>query len=142
MELLILSQLKWDLMAITAYDYLDHLLEMLRSSLSAANMPPSTLKLHLDSLRRSSERLITLCATEAAFVHMQPSKVVSASLTSAVQQDFESQPLAGPNISLKHILGQIQAHTGIETVRNMATRNHLAVSSLMQRKAQQLFKRL
>ena len=31
MELLILSKLHWDLTAITAYDYVDHLLETLKS---------------------------------------------------------------------------------------------------------------
>ena len=31
MELLILSKLQWDLTAITAYDYMDHLLENLQT---------------------------------------------------------------------------------------------------------------
>ncbi len=128
MELLILSKLKWDLMAITAYDFLDHILERLqRSSCSATpeqqqqTKSCSTLQLepsHLDSLRRHTERLVSLCATDAAFVEMPPSVVASAAVASALQQDFESQPPAG-TAGLADIFERLRRLTRIEMVSKL-----------------------
>ena len=54
MELLILSKLKWDLTAVTAYDYLDHLLEALHRNNSSDDDADSRLleSSHLESLRK------------------------------------------------------------------------------------------
>ena len=54
MELLILSKLKWDLSAITPYDFLEYLLRLLAegSNIDSAQ------------LRRHTENFIILCATE------------------------------------------------------------------------------
>ena len=116
MELLILSKLKWDLTAITAFNYLDHLLAIFqRSELGSNNttIDPD----HLYSLRRQTERLITLCATESSFLGQPPSRVASASLASAVQQDFESHPPTSVNIN--DVLEKLQSCTRIEMVRDI-----------------------
>ena len=56
MELLILSKLKWDLTTVTAYDYLDHLLEALHRNNSSDNDAEADSRLlessHLESLRK------------------------------------------------------------------------------------------
>ena len=56
MELLILSKLKWDLTAVTAYDYLDHLLEALHRNNSSDDDAEADSRLlessHLESLRK------------------------------------------------------------------------------------------
>ena len=54
MELLILSKLKWDLTAVTAYDYLDHLLEALHRNSGEEGDTDSRLleSSHLESLRK------------------------------------------------------------------------------------------
>ena len=55
MELLILSKLKWDLTAITAYDYLDHLLEALQRSDASGSLDGSLVDpSHLASLRKQA----------------------------------------------------------------------------------------
>ena len=107
MELLILSKLKWDVTAITAYDYLDHLLNALKKSSYNAksdNIAESSNSregyntnesessfyelLSSDSLKRSAEKLILLCATDYRFANLPPSIVASAALMSAIQQEI------------------------------------------------------
>ena len=56
MELLILSKLKWDLSAVTPYDFLEHLLRLLIQE--GAILEEESL------LRRHTENFIILCATE------------------------------------------------------------------------------
>ncbi len=116
MELLILSKLKWDLTAITAYDYLDHLLDAVTKRTEADDCTSRQLK----SLRRQTERLVTLCATDPHFLSLPPSMVASASLASAVQLDFESQPTA----NLNHIFEKLRTVARIEMVssRHCCTR--------------------
>ena len=66
-----------------------------------------------------SERLITLCATDATFTTLPASMVASASLASAVQQDYESghPPTAGPSVRIKEIFNKIREFTRVEMVR-------------------------
>ena len=81
MELLILSKLKWDLSAITPYDFLEYLLKLLtdggfcdRASMTADDRTTSgyledTQTDHLASLdtsllKKNTENFIVLCATE------------------------------------------------------------------------------
>lgn len=116
MELLILSKLKWDLTAITAYDFLDHILERLRGPLLSD-------RAQVDSLRRHTEHLVSLCATETAFLSgpapTPPSLVASAALASAIQQDWESQPPeAGGMADIFERLGKLAR---IEMVRILST---------------------
>ena len=104
MELLILSKLKWDVTAITAYDYLDHLLNALKKSIynteesetiaydnkRVQNEPNSSLiqLLNSPSLRINAEKIILLCATDYRFANLPPSVVASAALMSAIQQEI------------------------------------------------------
>ena len=105
MELLILSKLKWDVTAITAYDYLDHLLNALKKSTYSTAKSDNNTKtsnsyntnehessfyelLSSDSLKRSAEKLILLCATDYRFANLPPSIVAFAALMSAIQQEI------------------------------------------------------
>ena len=104
MELLILSKLKWDLTAITAYDYLDHLMIALKKSIyneeefdslsqmdkNVKNEAQSSLNqlLSSSSLRINAEKIILLCATDYRFANLPPSVVASAALMSSIQQEI------------------------------------------------------
>ena len=64
MELLILSKLKWDLTAVTAYDYLDHLLDALHRNSGGGEEGDSDSRLlessHLESLRKQVIRMFLI----------------------------------------------------------------------------------
>lgn len=64
MELLILSKLKWDLSAVTPYDFLDYLLRLLSHGNSALSNTSSGWGADSAALRRHTENFIILCATE------------------------------------------------------------------------------
>ena len=118
MELLILAKLKWDLTAITAYDYLDHLLNALKNSepnqnefdavpKRIENVKPDTITsmrclLNSATLRLNAEKIILLCATDYRFANLPPSVVASAALMSAIQQEIcqnqGSKPHIGPSL--------------------------------------------
>ena len=59
MELLILSKLKWDLSAITPYDFLEHLLKLLIEDGALVQSDPMQA-----DLLKATEQVIILCATE------------------------------------------------------------------------------
>ena len=139
MELLILSKLKWDLAAITAYDYLDHLLDAVANPEQERDDDdddhvtslPVTPSLPLDpnrfgALREQTERLITLCATDPAFLALPPSAVASASLASVVQkelvmaQEEEGDRRGGEEVvNLQEVQNRLQAYTNIEMVSSL-----------------------
>jgi len=80
MELLILSKLKWDLSAITPYDFLEHLLKLVVEDgaiLQTDFMHPELLK--------ATEEVIILCATEFRFSMYPPSMLSSAALAVAAK---------------------------------------------------------
>ncbi len=141
MELLILSKLKWDLTAITAYDFLDHILERLQQGQDGADEAAGeggdsspllgSNRSHLDSLRRHTEHLVSLCATDSSFLlaPTPPSVVASAALASALQQDFDSQPPDG-EACLGDIFARIRKLARIEMVRRR-TRQALAQAHTM-----------
>ena len=106
MELLILSKLKWDLTAITAYDYLDHLMAALKKCISngeeesedisgnvkhESQKSPLNQLLNSSSLRINAEKIILLCATDYRFANLPPSVVASAALMSSIQQEICQQ---------------------------------------------------
>uniref|UniRef100_T1JB92 Uncharacterized protein n=1 Tax=Strigamia maritima TaxID=126957 RepID=T1JB92_STRMM len=98
-ELLVLNKLKWDLSAITAYDFLDHIL--LRMPHIKEN----------EMIRSHAQTFITLCATEFKFSMSPPSMIAAASIGAAVRG------LTLPNqrwSSMRDLLLQLHSITGIE----------------------------
>ena len=70
-ELLVLYKLQWEITAITPLDYLDHVLPRLclGESVSAAD---------LNELRRRTETILVLCATEYKFAYHSPSLLAAS----------------------------------------------------------------
>lgn len=60
MELLILSKLKWDLSAVTPYDFLEYLIRLISEGSN----------LDSEALRRLTENFIILCATEFRYIYL------------------------------------------------------------------------
>lgn len=105
MELLILSKLKWDLTAITSYDYLDFMINTVSSGTSrAAISEPS-------QVRKNTEKLVTLCATDETFMSMPPSLVAASALVTAIEQDESSQ-----HLNLNEIVACIRDSTNLQIV--------------------------
>ena len=95
MELLILSKLKWDLTAITSYDYLDYMINSTISKSARGTQSPSCSQMLVQrenskletKVRRNTEKLVTLCATDETFMSMPPSLVAASALVTAIEQD-------------------------------------------------------
>ena len=101
MELLILSKLQWDLTAITAYDYLDHLLD----ELSSNDQDESS----LNALRSRTEQLVASCAKEMTFLEAPASLIAAASLAKA-------NALSGP-YDLEEVIVKLERATKSEMIR-------------------------
>ncbi|XP_072403269.1 G1/S-specific cyclin-D3-like [Diabrotica undecimpunctata] len=76
-ELLVLSQLKWDISAVTPHDFLKHLFNRL---------PPLEEKWNIsyEMVQKHAKTLITLCAREFTFSRYHPSIIACASIASAL----------------------------------------------------------
>ena len=70
MELLILSKLKWDLSAVTPYDFLEHLLRQLQEEDGALLQEHSTSNrlLQEEQFKKNTERIILNCAQEFRYL--------------------------------------------------------------------------
>ena len=108
MELLILSKLKWDLTAITSYDYLDYMINYLPENSASSSLFEGSGK-----IRKNTEKLVTLCATDETFVSMPPSLVAGAALITAIEQDSKNCKI---NLNLNQIVACIQDITNLELV--------------------------
>ena len=95
MELLILSKLKWDLTAVTSYDYLDYMIHNVQNS-SSVTLDPQ--------VKRNSEKLVTLCAKEEAFLSTPPSLVAASALITSIEQDISLNQFS---VNLNHILDSV-----------------------------------
>ena len=95
MELLILSKLKWDLTAVTSYDYLEYMIHNVQTS-SAVTLD--------GQVKRNSEKLVTLCAKEEAFLTTPPSLVAASALITSIEQDNSINQL---HVNLNHILDSV-----------------------------------
>ena len=69
MELLILSKLKWDLSAVTPYDFLEHLLRQLQEDGALVQeQNTSNRLLQEEQFKKNTERIILNCAQEFRYV--------------------------------------------------------------------------
>jgi len=104
MELLILSKLKWDLSAVTPYDFLEYLVrllcmdgDILRSDLAR------------NDLLKHTKNLIILCATEFRFSMYPPSMLSSAALTTSANT-------LGTQVNVEALKLRLQLLTRVENV--------------------------
>jgi len=95
MELLILSKLKWDLSAVTPYDFLEHLLKLL---IEDGSILPN-------DLMNKTEKFIIQCATEFRFSMYPPSMLSSAALAAAAQ---------GLGVDITELITRLQILTRVE----------------------------
>merc|ERR1712061_363802 len=95
-ELLVLYKLQWELSAITPLDYLDHAL------------PRLDLENHVDmeELRRRTETILVLAATDYQFAYHSPSLMAASAIFTALQRLSTN-----PGAIIKEILPRIQAAT-------------------------------
>ena len=122
MELLILSKLKWDLTAITSYDYLDFMINstISKSTKSTQQNPSCSSQIPIErenskletTVRRNTEKLVTLCATDETFMSMPPSLVAASALVTAIEQDAT----VTNNFNLNQIVTNIRDLTNLEIV--------------------------
>ena len=116
MELLILSKLKWDLTAITSYDYLDYMINNTISKSIKGNCSQMLLERESSKVetkvRRNTEKLVTLCATDETFMSMPPSLVAASALVTAIEQDAS----VTNNFNLNQIVTNIRNLTNLEIV--------------------------
>ncbi|XP_055599409.1 G1/S-specific cyclin-D2-like [Uranotaenia lowii] len=83
-ELLMISKLEWNITAVTAFDYVDQILERVNWG-------------HNDSrLREHAHTLIHVCSTETIFMQLEPSLLATACIASASR---------GLNVSTKMAVG-------------------------------------
>ncbi|XP_053679444.1 G1/S-specific cyclin-D2 [Anopheles nili] len=83
-ELLLINKLEWNINAVTAYDYVDHILERAKWGSADAR------------LREHAHTLIHVCNTEAIFMQMEPSLLAVSCIASATR---------GLNVSTKLAVG-------------------------------------
>lgn len=105
-ELLVLYKLQWELTAITSMDYLDHTIPRLGLNITDDEQ---------EELRRRSETILALCATDYQFSYHSASLLAASSLLLAVKclSKFQNQPVALREIQLR-----------LQTATHTAT-NHL-----------------
>merc|ERR1712218_620947 len=95
-ELLVLYQMQWELSAITPLDYLDHALPRL----GLENI------VNMDELRRRTETILVLAATDYQFAYHSPSLMAASAIMTALQSLSTN-----PRAIIKEILPRIQAAT-------------------------------
>ena len=88
MELLILSKLKWDLSAVTPYDFLEHLLRQLQED-GALLQEHSTSNrlLQEEQFKKNTERIILNCAQEFRYL------ILKTELTLSLKKHFFTSKL-------------------------------------------------
>lgn len=72
-EVLLLSKLEWDMCSIIAFDFVEHIIQRLTAHLS-----PTSPELSMESVRSSSETLITMCSGHQDFSKTSPCLIASA----------------------------------------------------------------
>merc|ERR1712018_1125726 len=95
-ELLVLYKMQWELSAITPLDYLDHAIPRL----GLEN------QVDIDELRRRTETILVLTATDYQFAYHSPSLMAASAIMTALQSLSTN-----PRAIIKEILPRIQATT-------------------------------
>lgn len=72
-EVLLLSKLDWDMSAVIAFDFVEHIIQRLENM--TADQP---LAFDANSLRSNAETLITLCTGHHGFSHLSPCLIATA----------------------------------------------------------------
>ena len=68
-------------------------------------------------VRRNTEKIVTLCATDETFMSMPPSLVAASALVTAIEQDSS----VTNNFNLNQIVNNIRDLTKLEIVSSITT---------------------
>ncbi|XP_045030562.1 G1/S-specific cyclin-D2 [Daphnia magna] len=93
-EMLLLGKLGWDVSGVTAFDFVDHLMERIdlsssSSQVSSGHNVPLTTGSVRDSaavLRGHALTYVSLCCTETDYMRVRPSLIAAASISAAINR--------------------------------------------------------
>jgi len=88
-EVLLLSKLEWDVSAVIAFDFVEHILQRLDERKAAVLGRDS---LSMNALRNSSETLITMCSGHSDFSNLSPCLIATACVMSTLKTMLSSTP--------------------------------------------------
>jgi len=115
MELLILSKLKWDLSAVTPYDFLEHLLRQLQED-GALLQEHSTSNrlLQEEQFKKNTERIILNCAQEFRFSLYTPSMLSSAAIATAAALGMNTDSSRDSDFDINELVRRLQILTRVD----------------------------
>merc|ERR1719153_1320622 len=105
MELLILSKLKWDLSAVTPYDFLEHLLRLLQEEDPV---------IQEEQFRKNTERIILNCAQEFRFSLYTPSMLSSAAIATAAALGMTTNGGQESDFDINELVRRLQILTRVD----------------------------
>jgi len=85
-EVLLLSKLEWDMSAVIAFDFVEHIIQRLENSVAAAQLVRQSEGLSMNALRSSSETLITMCSGHHDFSNLSPCLIAAACVVSTLKR--------------------------------------------------------
>lgn len=80
-EVLLLSKLEWDVSAVIAFDFVEHIIQRLEKMTKLEN---------LESIRNQSEMLITMCSGHYNFSNMSPCLIATACVLTSLNGEENS----------------------------------------------------
>jgi len=111
---LILAKLRWEVCAVTALDYLDHVLPRLRPAPGLGPIPESEAG---GELRRRAETVLVVTATDYRFARTAPSLLTTAAVLVAVGSLLPIPESEDSLRGLADVRLQLQTITHTEKVR-------------------------
>jgi len=116
MELLILSKLKWDLSAVTPYDFLEHLLRQLQEDGGFLHQDDSNSSrlLKEEQFKKNTERIILNCAQEFRFSLYTPSMLSSAAIATAAALGMTTNGGQESDFDINELVRRLQILTRVD----------------------------
>jgi len=116
MELLILSKLKWDLSAVTPYDFLEHLLRQLQEDGGFLHQDDSNSNrlLKEEQFKKNTERIILNCAQEFRFSLYTPSMLSSAAIATAAALGMTTNGGQESDFDINELVRRLQMLTRVD----------------------------
>lgn len=116
MELLILSKLKWDLSAVTPYDFLEHLLRQLQEDGGFLHQDDSNSNrlLKEEQFKKNTERIILNCAQEFRFSLYTPSMLSSAAIATAAALGMTTNGGQESDFDINELVRRLQILTRVD----------------------------
>lgn len=83
-EVLLLSKLEWDMSAVIAFDFVEHIISRLEKAAVSQSQEEEG-RLSMNALRTSSETLITMCSGHHDFSNLSPCLIAAACVVSTLK---------------------------------------------------------